>query len=167
MESQDLNTVKVAVLPRKSQQFNGKVERKFATLFGRHRATNNAAGYSVDLRNKLWCETADRVTDMECLLTSGKLESAEHKQFFNMLCPHVGSLMRTPGEIGVMRKGDTIKGKLTDRGIPVFYLNGDKGSLKDSYRLMNFRTKKVLHSRDVIWLNKTYKEYVNGPKLDK
>ena len=43
------------ILPNTPQQ-NGKVERKFATLYGRVKSMFNAAILDGDLRNGLWAE---------------------------------------------------------------------------------------------------------------
>ena len=50
--------------PNTPQQ-NGRVERKFATLYGRIRAMMNAAGLTQSLKNGLWAEAANKATKDE------------------------------------------------------------------------------------------------------
>ena len=47
---------------------NGKVERAFATLYGRVRSCNNAAGFNSVYRNGLWAECARHCTMMDNVL---------------------------------------------------------------------------------------------------
>ena len=67
--------------------------------------------------------------------------------------------MRQFGEMGVIKTTKKLKGKLTNRGIPVMYLGRAKDHAGDTYRFLNLETELVLISRDVIWLNKVYGDY--------
>ena len=51
--------------PPHSPQYNGRVERKIATLFLRLRATLNGAGLPPSYRQRLWAECANFVTRLE------------------------------------------------------------------------------------------------------
>lgn len=51
-------------------QQNGQVERKFATLFSKDRATLHAAKLPIDLRRGLWAESAVHVTELENILVT-------------------------------------------------------------------------------------------------
>ena len=53
-----------------SPQYNGKVERKFATLQSKVRAMLNGAGLDEDMRGGLWSEAAKAATDFENLFVS-------------------------------------------------------------------------------------------------
>ena len=155
--------------PRKSPQLNGSVERKFATLVGRSRAVHQQNGYTKALRRKLWAETVNTVTDYENILTLRNLTDAQHKQFYaDMINIDLGTnLMRQPGEIGIVAKRETMPAKLDERGTPVMYLGIAKGYIGGTHRLLNLKTNMVIHSRDVIWLDKTYNEYKKGKKADR
>ena len=48
-----------------SPQYNGRLERKIATLFARLRATLNGVGLPAMFRYKLWAECANFVTRLE------------------------------------------------------------------------------------------------------
>ena len=47
-----------------SPQYNGRVERKFATLYGKVRTILNEAQLTSDLRRGLWAEACNFVTDL-------------------------------------------------------------------------------------------------------
>lgn len=49
-------------------QQNGRVERKFATLYGRARAMMSHAGLKEKQRQLLWCEAVSTATDLENLI---------------------------------------------------------------------------------------------------
>ena len=96
--------------PNTPQQ-NGKIERKFATLYGRIRFVLNAAGSPAFLRSRLWSYAAKCVTQLEntivdssTMTASEKLTGSNTKWFKN--------LVRTFGEIGITYNNQKIKGKL-------------------------------------------------------
>ena len=51
--------------PPDSPQYNGRLERKIATLFSRLRASMNGAGLPKAFRHKLWAECGNFVTHLE------------------------------------------------------------------------------------------------------
>jgi hypothetical protein len=55
-----------------SPQYNGVVERKFATLYGKVRAMLNAANLPQEIRNGLWAEAAHTASDLENALVSSR-----------------------------------------------------------------------------------------------
>ena len=157
-QSADLNDIEFEFTARDSPQFNGKIERKFATLYGRMRAMMNAAKLTQELRNLLWCEAAATATDIENLLIPRDSNGPARTDFFKKDLPKAENL-RQFGEIGIVKIGKDVKGKLSDRGIPVMYLGREKDHAGDTYRLLNIGTKKLIVSRDAIWLNKVYGQY--------
>jgi hypothetical protein len=54
-----------------------------------------------------------------------------------------------------------IRGKLTDRGRACLFLGYSETHAADVYRMLNLDTHRVIHSRDIIWMNKTYGQYKN------
>ena len=60
-------------------QQNGRVERKFATLFVRVRAMLRGSGISnSDLRKKLWCEAAHTATTLDNVLMPQSARNTSH-----------------------------------------------------------------------------------------
>ena len=162
-QSKDLNDIEFEFTARDSPQFNGKIERKFATLFGRMRALFKAAKLTQKLKNKLWGEAAMTVTDLENLLLSRNHAEPSHREFFKKDIPKAEQ-MRQFGEMGIVKTSKRIKGKLEDRGIPAMYLGRARDHAGDTHRFLNIDTEMVIISRDVIWLNKVYGDYTGTHK---
>ena len=139
-------------------QQNGRVERKFATLYGRVRAMLNRAQVTPNMRSKLWAEAAKSAEDVENLSVAPGESEPPHKQFFGEDAKHFWFLRRF-GEVGIAKKGPSIKSKMTNPGIPVMFLSHAVDHTSDVYRVMNLETMRVVNTRDVRWLNQNFREY--------
>jgi hypothetical protein len=141
-------------------QQNGKVERKFATLYARVRAMLNQAGVTETLRHGLWAEAAATATLIENAVVTKQRNKSPHEEFYGVEPKYVRNL-RTFGEVGVVLNHALGKsrGKLKDRGRPCLFLGYGRNQAEDVYRMFNLETRKVITTRDVIWLNKTYGEF--------
>jgi hypothetical protein len=60
-------------------QKNGKVERKFATLWGKVRAMLNAAKLPWNIRNRLWAQCANLATQLENILVNPHTKTTAYK----------------------------------------------------------------------------------------
>ena len=78
-QSQDLNDITFEFTPRDAPQFNGKIERKFATMWNRVRANYQAAKLTQKLRNKLWAEACVTAIDIENLLVSASHDEPSYR----------------------------------------------------------------------------------------
>ena len=150
-------------------QQNGRVERKFAALYGRVRSMLNGARLTASLRSKLWAEAAKTATDCENMLANESGESS-HSLFYGGE-PNYARHLRTFGEVAIITDNKTIKGKLADRGKPCLFLGYSSTHTGDTFKFLNLSTTKSVMSRDVIWLNKNYAEWkglkgVNTSKVD-
>ena len=137
-------------------QHNGRVERKFATLYGRMRAMLNAAGLEATLRKGVWAECGNAATRNENLSISTRNQKPAWERFFNRPSKLVWNL-RTFGEMAITTKHNKIQGKLTNKGIPVMFVGYASDHATDVYRLLKMSNKRIVMSRDVRWLNKSYK----------
>ena len=145
-----------------SPQFNGRVERKQATLYSKLRANLNGAELSIGLRRLLWAEATNCTTAQEDLIATVTEEGTMCPfEAFEGRKPSHLPFMRQFGEIGIVSKGSTvkIKGKLTNRGRPCLYLGPALNKPKDTHRFMDLKTRKIFSSRDVVWLDKVYGTY--------
>jgi Reverse transcriptase (RNA-dependent DNA polymerase) len=140
-------------------QYNGRVERKFATLYGKIRSVLNSTETPEDIRKGLWAEAANWVTHIEnCVVTSTKTVPS-YVQFYGKP-PNIS--IHQFGEIGIVANTQQkIKGKLTNRGIACMNLGLAPNHSIDVYRMLNLHTKRVLMSRDITWLNQTYGQWKN------
>ena len=143
-----------------SPQLNGKVERKIAVITRRVRATLNAAGLTDKLRRKLWGEAVMHCTEVENMLVSRTYDGPSDIPKMLKGIKH----LRQFGEIAYVKYGNAIKGKLENRGIPMLYLGKAIDHSADTSRFLNIATERVVNTRNVLWLNKTYGEW-RGLKL--
>ena len=139
-------------------QQNGRVERKFATLYGRVRAMLNRGQLPNKIRHKLWAEAANMANHAENMSLKPTKESPSYKQFYKVDAKEIWSLRRF-GEIGIAKKGPDIQSKIANPGIAVMYLGHASEHGQEVYRLLNLDTKRVVMSRDVRWLDQNYTNY--------
>jgi hypothetical protein len=141
-------------------QLNGRVERKFATLYGRVRAMLNGARLTKELRNGLWTEAARTASDLENTLVSSTRPVAPFNQFFEKELPGIRNA-HPFGEMGIVNhhQGKTLRGKLEDRGRACLHLGRATDQPRDTYRFLNLQTRKIIHSRDVLWLDQNYGDW--------
>jgi hypothetical protein len=138
-------------------QQNGRVERKFATLYGRVRSMMNHANLPLTIRKGVWTEAAATATNIDTFLVTNNKPVASYNAFHEKESPFVRHL-RTFGEIGVVlnHAKKAIKGKLDNRGRHCMMLGYADNHAKDVYRMLNLETNRVLLTRDIIWLKKMY-----------
>ena len=60
------------------------------------------------------------------------------------------------------RNDDLHRSKLTNKGIPCMMVGYAKDNATGTYRLLNLESNRIIKSRNVKWLNRTYSEYVKG-----
>ena len=152
-------SVKFEYSAPETPQQNGKVEWKFATLFGWIRAMLNAAGLEGELRQRVWAEAAKTATINDGIIVTGRNEKPSYERFYRTKNPIVQHLRRF-GEIGIVTTKEGIQGKLENKGQPMMFLGyADKHSA-ETYRFLNLETMRVCLSRDVRWLGLTYRQWV-------
>ena len=150
--------------PRDTPQFNGIVERAFATLYGRVRAMLNGAKLPKTMREKLWAEAANTATKLDNILSHEKGKDCPYKLIYSKMPKYVNGL-RAFGEIGIITIGSgKIKAKLDDRGTSGLFSGYPDNYSGDSYRMLNLKTKRFWTSRDIVWINKMYGDYMKLPK---
>ena len=85
-------------------QQNGRVERKFATLYGRIRSMMIDAGIEEELRQKLWAEAANMAADLDNILVTTKNNKNVYELFYNKPSPKLAFNLRRFGEVGYILK---------------------------------------------------------------
>jgi hypothetical protein len=143
-----------------SPQFNGRVERKFATLFSRVRTMLNGARLPKELREGVWAEAAKLSTDIENILVTPIKSKPAHNVFFKVDEPKP-ILMKPFGDIAVIEnnKSRKLRSKLEDRGYPAMYLGMAENHSDQVYHFLKLDTNQVILSRDVLWLDKSYGDW--------
>ena len=148
--------------PNTPQQ-NGRVERKFATLYGRMRAM--MSGMGERRTNYIWTAAADTATDLDNLIIrAGETENSFQKFHEDKKkCFASGDNFKTFGEEVIVADRTKIKAKLRDRGIKCLWIGYAKNRSSDTYRLYNPKTRKIILSRDVIFLNQDKENVAETP----
>jgi hypothetical protein len=63
-------------------------------------------------------------------------------------------------KIGVVSTKANIQSKLKNRGIPCMFVGYSEHHANDVYRMLNLETKSIIHSRDIIWMNEAYHDWI-------
>ena len=136
-------------------QQNGKVERKFATLYGRVRSMLNGADVPEEMRKKLWAECATTATFLENVTVRKDQEEPPLTIITGKQSKRIPYLRRF-GEIGIVKQDDGMINKLHNKGTPAMFVGYALSNPKDTYRMLNLETLKINVTRDVRWLNVKY-----------
>ena len=158
--------IKFEYTARNTPQQNEKVERAFATLYGRMRAMMNYAGIVPEKRDKIWTEVAATATKLENILVDKKDEKSAYEKVYGKL-PDYAKHLRTFGEVGIvpLKTGEQIKAKLNDRGMVCIFLGYAKKHAGNVYRMLNVKTNSVIVTRDVYWTNKMWYDQEGSPRV--
>jgi hypothetical protein len=149
--------VKLKFSGPRTPQRNCKVERKFQAFFGRIRAMLNSVGLKDHLRSGVWAECTMTVTYLfNNTSIKEKMICPYQLQFGNK--PRLPESLRSFGEIGVVTTKNDIQGKLANIGTPCMFMGYSIDHANDVYRMLHIKTKKIINSRDIIWMNKVYKD---------
>jgi len=150
----DGSTIRFEFTARQTPQQNGKVERAFASLYGRMRAMMLGAGLDASSKLKLWMEAAATATKLDNILSMANEESP-YKKFYGK-DPDYQNHLQTFGELAIVTKnpGGVIKSKLDDRGEKCMFLGYAANHAANVYRMYNMSTGKVMITRDVKWTGK-------------
>jgi hypothetical protein len=161
IDEKDLN-IKFEFTAPYTPEMNGKIERKFATLYGKTRSILNSARLPSWLRHGLWAQCAKHATDLENILCFQNETKTAMEKFYGVLPKWIKN-MKPFGEIGVIsdEKNKHIRSKLSDRGFPAIFIGYPKDHAADVFEFFNYKTKAKILSRSVTWMNKNYAEYHN------
>jgi hypothetical protein len=150
--------IKLEFLVPRTPQRNGKVERKFQTLYGRIQAMLNGAGLEGELRDKIWAECAMNVTYLSNIIsTKSSFKSPIELLYAEKRILHDN--LKMFGEVEVVPTKERIQAKLSNRGTTCLFVGYTENHSRDVYRILNLTTNSIINSQDIIWLNKTYREW--------
>ncbi len=98
-------------------QQNGRVERKFATLYGRIHAMKIASGLPKHLCDGFWAEAANTATLLDNIMLTNNRNSSPFQQFFGKgMKSIIPILARKFGEMVVVYQNNKMAAKMKDRG---------------------------------------------------
>ncbi len=121
---------------RKTPQQNGRVERKFATLYGRVRSMLNGSKLPKDIRDKLWAECAATATHVENLIVTPNKTTPAYEQFYGEESK-IAKELKILGEVGIAHDTQDIQSKLADRGSICIFVGYATSQASKTYRMFN------------------------------
>ena len=125
------------------------------TVMGRARAMMNHAAFTMAKRQQLWCEAAQTATMLDNILVQERAKSPPFTQFFGVDAKYAKH-SRVFGKMCVVADTDNKVGrtKIDPRGKISLFVGYSTQHAGDVYRLLNPKTSRVIHSRDVKWIGK-------------
>jgi hypothetical protein len=120
----------------------------------------DSAGLPDKLRKGLWAECACTATMFENMLVTPTKQVSSFAQLYNKE-PSYACSLKPFGDIGAMANhaNKKIRGKLADRGKLATFLGYPDNHSNDVYCMWNLKTERIVNSRDVLWLHKSYEQY--------
>ena len=139
-------------------------ERAFVTVMGRARAMMNHAGFTMAKRQQLWCEAAQIATLLDNILVQDSA-SPPFTQFFGVDAKYAKHL-KVFREMCVVADTDNKVGRteIDPRSKVSLFVGYTTQHAGDVYRLLNPKTSRVIHSRDV---KKTWAEFYKIKMIDR
>ena len=124
------------------------------------------AGIKEDLRQKLWAKAANMCVDLNNILVNNKKDKSSYQNFYKVSKdPDYMNHLRQFEEVGfVLKRGNKIKSKTSDRGKKSIMVGYVRNSTGDTYRMIHLDTERVTSTRDVKWSNKLYGEMIGRKK---
>jgi hypothetical protein len=111
-----------------------------------------------ELRDKIWAECVMNVTHLSNIIsTKSNFKSPLELLYGEKLTLHDN--LKIIGELGVLTTKDKIQAKLTNRGTTCMFVVYTEHHSRDVDRILNSTTNSIINSRDIVWLNKTYREW--------
>ena len=137
--------------PPNNPQYNGIVERAFATLYGRARAMLNGANFDDPVRKGLWTEAVNTATMLDNITVDEKDNKSPYEKFFGKESTLVKNL-HIFGEKGIMLDPTKIKSKIENKGFEVLFVGYAEMHSSDVYRVLDTQTFRVKLTRNVRWI---------------
>jgi hypothetical protein len=119
----------------------------------------NGSGFKDELRNKIWAECAMTTTSLSNVIDTKSGNKCPYELLFGCK-PKLNSSLMTFGDIGVVTTKDKIQGKLRNRGSTCMFVGNTDNHSRDVIRMLNLKNRGVIDVRDVVWLNKMYKDWI-------
>ena len=138
------------------------------TIMRRARAMMNHAEFTMSKRQQLWCEAAQTATILDNILVQESTKSSPFTPLFGVDAKYAKHL-RVFGEMCVVADTDNKVGrtKIDPRGKISLFVRYCTQHAGDVYRLLNPKSSRVIHSRDVKWIGKTWAEFYKIKMIDR
>ena len=160
LKSHETLNINVEFTAPNTPQQNGKVERKFQTLYGKIRSMLNWARFPTDMRRRLWAQCAKAATLLENIILKSNSELTSYELFHGKASPHI-DFLRTFGEVAMVHDAKKIQGKLKNKGKPCIFIGYPDNHSMEVYEFLTLDNQSLILSRNYIWLDQSYGEYMN------
>ena len=125
----------------------------------------NGGKFTQYLHSGLWADAANTATFFENHLITPNISLNPFQHFFGKGKSHVLKSMQQFGEICIATfKDNTHRAKLANRGTPGVWVGYAEYHPTRTYQIFNPKTKRIILTCDVTFLNKSYGEYSNVEK---
>ena len=159
--------IKFEYTARDTPQQNHLAEIGFAVLANRGRALMADANAPLKERYLIFGEAFKTATLLDGLtvidINGVKKTRFEH---WNGELPRFVKGLRTWGEAGVVKTRTIATPKVANRGVQCMMVGYALGHAHDCYRMLNWETKRIHVTRDVIWLRRMYFSLQNPVGVD-
>ena len=127
----------------------------------------NHPEFTLKKGQEMWCEAAQTTSMLDNVLVQGKGGKPPHSKFYSE-DPKYAKNLRTFDEIGMtaISSNKVARTKLDPRGQMSMFVGYSLNHPTDTYCFINLSTKRIIHSRDVKWLDKTWGQYYKIPAKD-
>jgi hypothetical protein len=124
----------------------------------------NACHLPIHSLQQLWAHTAHLPTLLDIILVKNHKDKSPYELWNNKISPWSSNL-RTFGEVGIVQDGalGKIKSKLTNRGFPAIFISYPPNHSHDVFQFLVLSKRSIITSRNVVWLNKTYGDFMQIP----
>ena len=128
----------------------------------------NHAGFTMVKRQQWCCEAEQTATMLDNMWVEDSAKSPPFTQFVGVDAKYAKHL-RVFGEMCVVADTDNKVGrtKIDPRGKISLFVGYSTQHAGDVYRLLNPKTNRVIHSRDVKWIGKTWAEFYKINMIDR
>jgi hypothetical protein len=116
----------------------------------------NDSGLVDKNRHELWAECASTASFYENRIVNKTRQQPPLQLMYNKHFKRSKNL-KTFGEMCVVTTKRAIKGKLSNRGTVSLSVGYPDNRVDDVYRIFNIKTKQIIKSKDLVWLNLSWK----------
>ena len=126
---------------------------------------HNGGKFTTFLQSCLWAEATNTAMLLENNLITLNRTLSPFQQFFGKRKKYVVTYVQKFGEMCIITyKNNTHQAKLANHGTPSIWVGYAKNHSAATYQIFNPKTKKIILTRDVTFLQKSYSEYTQADK---
>ena len=137
---------------RETPQQNGVAERAIAVIKARALAMMEKAKFSKTTKNKFWAEATNTATILSNIVpTGGNDDNLCADEKFYGKPPKIYKNLQPFGRVGYVKRtgtAGTAWDRRSDKCVLMGYANNHS---RDTYRMYNLETSKIIETRDVTW----------------